>query len=431
MTAVRVYVGIDLGSTTTKAVILDENGEVAGRGITNSRSNYDVACAVVRDEAFVRVRFSMTEERLRSDPAIAAMPDLERYFRLHQHLDQLARLRRSMHAAAETPRHRLYADELSRIIDAIADQMAERATEHFAPGASRRSDFFRDLASADYMQLAMEMSDPKGIKFEVLCSMFDAAILVVENSIDEVSFERHISSALVSANAPASLRSVVDQVCAIEIIEAGTVGTGYGRQRLPFPKEQIRSEILCHGLGAHALFPGTRTVLDIGGQDTKAIQVDAAGIVTGFQMNDRCAAGCGRYLGYIADEMNLALHELGPLAQQSRNRVKINSTCTVFAGAELRDRLSLGQNPEDILAGLHRAIILRAMSLLARSGGVHDEFTFTGGVARNEAAVAALQDLVRENYGQRTLNISTDSIYTGALGAAMFAQRGEERRAAA
>ncbi len=131
------------------------------------------------------------------------------------------------------------------------------------------------------------------------------------------------------------------------------------------------------------------------GQDTKAIQIDSAGIVTSFQMNDRCAAGCGRYLGYIADEMNLGLHELGPLAEQSRRCVKINSTCTVFAGAELRERLSLGEKREDILAGLHRAIVLRAMSLLARSGGVADEFTFTGGVAKNPAAVRALRELVR------------------------------------
>jgi benzoyl-CoA reductase subunit A len=164
-------------------------------------------------------------------------------------------------------------------------------------------------------------------------------------------------------------------------------------------------------------------VLDIGGQDTKAIQLDPSGIVTSFQMNDRCAAGCGRYLGYIADEMNLGLHELGPLAEQSTARVKINSTCTVFAGAELRERLALGQSRENILAGLHRAIILRAMSLLARSGGISDEFTFTGGVAKNPAAVSALEELVKENYGERTLNISADSIYTGALGAALFARR--------
>ncbi|MFQ5351011.1 MAG: BadF/BadG/BcrA/BcrD ATPase family protein, partial [Thermoanaerobaculia bacterium] len=168
----------------------------------------------------------------------------------------------------------------------------------------------------------------------------------------------------------------------------------------------------------------------------------------------RCAAGCGRYLGYIADEMNLGVHELGPLAQKSTCSVKINSTCTVFAGAELRERLSLGQRREDILAGLHRAIVLRAMSLLARSGGIHDEFTFTGGVARNPAAVEALQklvvenygdvtmnispdsiytgaltDLVGENYGDRQLNISPDSIYTGALGAAIFALR-DQRMAA-
>jgi benzoyl-CoA reductase subunit A len=117
------------------------------------------------------------------------------------------------------------------------------------------------------------------------------------------------------------------------------------------------------------------------------------------------------------------LHELGPLALQSTRRVKVNSTCTVFAGAELRDRLTLGEKREDILAGLHRAIILRAMSLLARSGGVADEFTFTGGVANNAAAVDALRLLVRENYGARTLNISPGSIYTGALGAALFAHR--------
>jgi benzoyl-CoA reductase subunit A len=174
------------------------------------------------------------------------------------------------------------------------------------------------------------------------------------------------------------------------------------------------------------MFPGTRTVLDIGGQDTKAIQVDGDGIVTSFQMNDRCAAGCGRYLGYIADEMNLGLHQLGPLAMKAERAVKINSTCTVFAGAELRERLSLGEKREDILAGLHRAIILRAMSLLARSGGVSDEFTFTGGVAKNPMAVRSLAELIEANYGRRTTNISPDSIYTGALGAALFARRDVE-----
>jgi benzoyl-CoA reductase subunit A len=140
-------------------------------------------------------------------------------------------------------------------------------------------------------------------------------------------------------------------------------------------------------------------------------------------MNDRCAAGCGRYLGYVADELNISLDDLGPLALEATRTVPISSTCTVFAGAELRERLELGEKREDILAGLHRAIVLRAMSLLARSGGVKDEFTFTGGVARNPAVVRELRELTRENYGERTMNIHQDSIYMGALGAALYARR--------
>lgn len=402
----RVFVGIDLGSTTTKAVVLDEEERVIGRGITNSRSNYDVACAVVREEAFVATRFALVERF--ANGAASALGPLARNFRLQQHLEQVERLREAMLMLAAKR------DVSSSVINDICDAMALRARS----GAPRKSDFFRDIAAADYMTLAAEV---KGTGFDRLCAIFDAAILAVENVTLEGAFERHITAAL--ADTEQGLRDAVDRARSVDIDEALTIGTGYGRQRLPFPKEQIRSEILCHGLGAHAMFPGTRTVLDIGGQDTKAIQVDADGIVTSFQMNDRCAAGCGRYLGYIADEMNLGLHELGPLADQSRQRVKINSTCTVFAGAELRDRLSLGQKREDILAGLHRAIILRAMSLLARSGGVSDEFTFTGGVARNSAAVRALRDLISENYGERTTNISPESIYTGALGAALFARR--------
>jgi benzoyl-CoA reductase subunit A len=415
----EVFIGIDLGSTTTKAVVLDGGGEVIGRGITNSRSNYDVAAQIVREEAFVRTRFTLLERR----SSVEAVAALELNFKMHQHLAQLERLRSAMLMLSSGPKHAQHARELASIVDAIGDEMARRARRHFAAGATRKSDFFRDLAASDYMQLAEAASDPKGITFDMLCGVFDAAILSVEALPIENAFQQHIGPALNETSGDAALREAVEHVRALELVEVRTVGTGYGRARLPFPKEQIRSEILCHGLGAHAMFPGTRTVLDIGGQDTKAIQVDAAGIVTSFQMNDRCAAGCGRYLGYIADEMNLGLHELGPLAQESHTRVKINSTCTVFAGAELRERLSLGQKREDILAGLHRAIILRAMSLLARSGGISDQFTFTGGVARNPAAVNALQELVAENYGERALNITAHSIYTGALGAALFARR--------
>jgi benzoyl-CoA reductase subunit A len=420
-------VGIDLGSTTTKAVILGEDGEILGRGITNSRSNYKVACDVALGEGIISARFALVAAAL--DAAGTGeqrkrllLEELERKLREQQYRAQLGTLgeviRRLLPAAeARAP--------LGRAADGILERMNGEAGELFKAGASRKSDFFRDLAGSIYLRLAEEFSRASGAGFDRLVGLYDKAILEVENHpSDAANFGRFARSAVAAMpEAPPELARAVEKAAAVSLSPARSVGTGYGRATLPFPKDQIRSEILCHGLGAHAMFPGTRTVLDIGGQDTKAIQVDAQGIVTSFQMNDRCAAGCGRYLGYIADEMNLGVQELGPLACTSSRPVRINSTCTVFAGAELRERLSLGEKREDILAGLHRAIILRAMSLLARSGGVADQFTFTGGVAKNPAAVNALEGLIRENYGALTMNISPDSIYTGALGAALFARR--------
>jgi benzoyl-CoA reductase subunit A len=412
---VRTCVGVDLGSTTTKAVLLDGEGRIVGRGITNSRSNYDVACAVAMAEATINARFHLLAAELdRAGVAPARrdswLEEMSRRFKEQQYLDQLrvfsGFIRRFPGAGAA--------------VDRILGRMAEESGALFAPGAERKSDFFRDIAGSRYLRLA----EGEG-RFDFLAGLFDKAILDTENTpTGEGDFERFALAAVDRmGDPPRELRDAAARAAAEPLERAGSVGTGYGRARLPFPKRQIRSEILCHGLGAHAMFPGTRTVLDIGGQDTKAIQLDDRGIVTSFQMNDRCAAGCGRYLGYIADEMNLGLHELGPLAGRSTRPARINSTCTVFAGAELRERLSFGEKREDILAGLHRAIILRAMSLLARSGGVEEEFTFTGGVARNSTAVSVLRSLVKDNYGDRVLNISPDSIYTGALGAALFAAR--------
>ena len=456
----KCWVGIDLGSTTTKAVVLDESGGVLGRGITNSRNNYDAACAIARSEAFIDARFTLVRRGLEegngapSGPvdlpkglvAIGRPPSrepftsrLERAFRLEQHLTQLGQLREESLAEAEQWDTRPGGGGLTAAVSGIFDRMEEQARSLFARGARKGSDFFRDISGSQYMKLSEEAARETSFPFETLAGIFDKSILKVENRVLDLSFDSHIGPAVARALEEEGgsdggdrklMRGKVDAAAAIPLDAASSVGTGYGRARLPFPKERIRSEILCHGLGAHTLFPGTATVLDIGGQDTKAIQVDEHGIVTSFQMNDRCAAGCGRYLGYIADEMNLGLHELGPLAGTSNAPVKISSTCTVFAGAEIRDRLSVGQKREDILAGLHRAIILRAMSLLARSGGIRDQFTFTGGVAKNNAAVAALDLLVRENYGELTLNISSDSIYTGALGAALFATRSADDDAA-
>ena len=422
----KYTVGIDLGSTTTKAVVLGDGGEILGRGITNSRSNYAVACEVALVEALIAARFGLVERAmagLEADESIrrAWLEQLQEGLRLGQYRAQLDSLGAVLAREAR-------GSGLEAGVREIMDALGAEAPQLYGPGTARQSDFFRDLSGSRYRHFASIAASGAPGLFDPLVGLFDKSILEVENSPAAGEFSSLVRAALAGLDGvPGALRGAVEEAAAVPLELAVSVGTGYGRATLPFPKEQIRSEILCHGLGAHAMFPRTRTVLDIGGQDTKAIQVDPQGIVTSFQMNDRCAAGCGRYLGYIADEMNLGLHELGPLAQQATRSVRINSTCTVFAGAELRERLSLGERREDILAGLHRAVVLRAMALLARSGGVADEFTFTGGVAKNPAAVEALRQLTAENYDGPTLNISPDSIYTGALGAALFARRDWQR----
>ncbi|MCL4747385.1 MAG: benzoyl-CoA reductase subunit A [Burkholderiaceae bacterium] len=432
----RCFIGIDLGSTTTKAVVMDESLNVLGRGITNSRSNYDTAAAVAKQEALASARFNLFRGAVGKSGVLNGGLDefieqYERDFRLEQFVEQLADLEQDCQASVDGAH---FGDNSSAVHESLAEvfrQLREEAPDMFAPGANRKSDFFRDIAGSRYLAIGETVAKDAGIRYDMLLNVFDRSIIEVENRVYgesmntqlraglERTFKRlpHVAAKRAALEAP--IMSVLDS----EFEETYVIGTGYGRARLPFSKEHIRSEILCHGLGAHIMYPATATVLDIGGQDTKAIQVDRKGIVESFQMNDRCAAGCGRYLGYIADEMNVGLHELGPIAMKATRTVRINSTCTVFAGAELRDRLALGEKREDILQGLHRAIILRAMSILARSGGVRDQFTFTGGVAKNEAAVKSLRDLIEENYGNVTINIDPDSIYTGALGAATFAQR--------
>lgn len=432
----QVVVGIDLGSTTTKAVLLDERGEVVGRGITNSRSNYAAASAVARDEALTSARFSLLERALQAEPGDAGAiartlaSKVSDGFRLELYVDELAYLRDRIGALVEGLPRDDRRQPLRDASEAILDDMQRTASTLFLGGVERKSDFFRDIAGQAFVAGAEREAVDRKVAFERLVGLFDRAILDVETRVPQREFALLLPRAVDHVRPGGGGRDPVRDIlmraaqtsASEQIDEAAFVGTGYGRQTLPFPKECVRSEILCHGRGAHRVFPGTRTVLDIGGQDTKAIQVDHTGVVTSFQMNDRCAAGCGRYLGYIADELNLGLHELGPLALRAQKIVRVNSTCTVFAGAELRERLALGQRREDILAGLHKAILLRAMSLLARSGGIDNEFTFTGGVCKNPMATKLLKDLVVENYGDGIqLNIHPDSIFMGALGAAMFA----------
>ncbi len=192
------------------------------------------------------------------------------------------------------------------------------------------------------------------------------------------------------------------------------VGTGYGRYKVTFGNTQI-TEISCHGRGAVHMFPGTRTVVDMGGQDTKAIRVSPTGEIVDFCMNDKCAAGTGRFLGAASSALDIPIDGLGPTALRGERPVKISTTCTVFAESEVLSWLGKGKKIEDILLGVHQSIAARSAGLLRRVG-VEEEVTFTGGVARNVAMVDALKDRLGLE-----VNVSDESHYMGALGAALFA----------
>jgi predicted CoA-substrate-specific enzyme activase len=192
------------------------------------------------------------------------------------------------------------------------------------------------------------------------------------------------------------------------------IGTGYGRYRVTFGNAQV-TEISCHGRGAVHMFPETQTVLDMGGQDTKAIRVSPAGEIVDFCMNDKCAAGTGRFLGAAAAALDIPLDDLGSTALKSQKAVRISTTCTVFAESEVLSWLGKGKKIEDILWGVHDSIASRSAGLLRRVG-IEDQVTFTGGVTRNVAMIKALEERL-----QKKLNVSEDSHYMGALGAALFA----------
>jgi predicted CoA-substrate-specific enzyme activase len=192
------------------------------------------------------------------------------------------------------------------------------------------------------------------------------------------------------------------------------IGTGYGRYRVTFGNSQV-TEISCHGRGAVHLFPETRTVVDMGGQDTKAIAVNEKGEIVDFCMNDKCAAGTGRFLGAAAAALDIPLDDLGAVSLQSTKPIKISTTCTVFAESEVLAWIGKGKKIEDILWGVHKSIASRSAGLMRRVG-INDEITFTGGVTRNVGMVKALEEKLDKH-----LNINDDCHYMGALGAALFA----------
>ena len=201
------------------------------------------------------------------------------------------------------------------------------------------------------------------------------------------------------------------------------VSTGYGRIVIPFAGKNV-SEISCHAKGANWFFHSARTILDMGGQDCKAIRCDEKGKVTDFVMNDKCAAGAGRSMGIMAELVNVPLEDLGELSLQGDgNGVQISNTCVVFARSEVLGYLRRGVSKSAVLAGACEALSKRVQGLLKRVG-VEKDFVISGGIAKNVGVVRRLE----ESLGLRA-EMCFEPQIVGALGAAIFARNLLEKRA--
>ena len=194
----------------------------------------------------------------------------------------------------------------------------------------------------------------------------------------------------------------------------GIVATGYGRISVPFADKKV-TEITCHARGVHHLIPEVRTIIDIGGQDSKGIRIDESGNVIDFVMNDKCAAGTGRFLEVMAKALELKIGDLGSIALESKETCQISSVCTVFAESEVVSLRAEGKAREDIIAGIHKSIASRIGAMISQIGK-EEIVVLTGGVAKNKGVVKTM-----ENELKTSVSIPDNPQITGALGAAILA----------
>jgi predicted CoA-substrate-specific enzyme activase len=192
------------------------------------------------------------------------------------------------------------------------------------------------------------------------------------------------------------------------------VSTGYGRQRAPYSNEDV-TEITCHARGAYHLFPKTKVVIDIGGQDSKVIKLNSNGRVVDFVMNDKCAAGTGRFLENMARALALDIETFGRIGLEAKESAQVSSMCTVFAESEIVSLIHQGVPRDKIIRGLHNSIAGRIAGMVERVG-LEEEVTMSGGVAKNPGMVRAMEEKLRVK-----INIPEEPQTVGALGAALIA----------
>jgi (R)-2-hydroxyacyl-CoA dehydratese activating ATPase len=235
-----------------------------------------------------------------------------------------------------------------------------------------------------------------------------------------------VASAIVPSEIDPELtaRTALDKACAqvpglggLETL-ACLVGTGYGRNEVPFAHRNV-SEISCHALGTHLCNPGIRTIVDIGGQDVKAISLDHDGSVLEFAMNDKCAAGTGRFFEAMSRIFRMDLDRFSALSLGARRVIPVTAQCSVFAESEVISLLAKRNPPEDVAAGIQAAVSKRCFSLLKRIG-MQPMVTVTGGCAKNRGLIESLARIIN----MEVTPLPTDPQIIGALGAAVFASRG-------
>ena len=248
-------------------------------------------------------------------------------------------------------------------------------------------------------------------------STYTKAVILDENG--KICADTTIKSKINSEeSAKIAMKEVLDKV-GLKSSEELTylIGTGYGRNKVPFADENI-SEISCHAMGVHVTDPSVKAIIDIGGQDVKGISVDKDGTVKNFAMNDKCAAGTGRFYEAMARSFEMSLPEFSKLSLSAKNVIPITAQCTVFAESEVITLVGEGKPMNEIAAGIQMAVAKRCF-VMAKKAGATDSITLTGGCAKNDGLKQAIEHVLK----LKVIDLPTDPQLMGALGAAEFARQ--------
>lgn len=249
-------------------------------------------------------------------------------------------------------------------------------------------------------------------------STYTKCVIIDENGkiLAAVTKRSRINPVLSAKDA---LDEAVSQVDGLNSAEGLTylIGTGYGRNKVPFADENI-SEISCHAMGVHVTDPSVKAIIDIGGQDVKGIAIDTDGTVLNFAMNDKCAAGTGRFFESMARAFEMSLDEFSNLSLTAKNVIPITAQCAVFAESEVISLVGEGKPMEEIAAGIQLSVAKRCF-VMAKKAGAADSVTLTGGCAKNEGLKKAIEKVLKIN----VVDLPTDPQLMGALGAAEYARQ--------